>query len=323
MAKEIELVSKSYKEIQVVPAAAKDSGEMELNESTLGFYLTEFTAAMLALGESATLIVEAENTKVTKKAGEIWVAGQPIYWLEATSNFSNVPDVGSKIVGKASEAATSPAVIGYVLMKDYYPNARGFIIGTGAIPVKIIADDPLLKIYATTAVIAGTTRVGNINLVPTVATAGVLEALRVNITSAVRTGEWTNAIVGRIDYGALGDAAGGMAAAICAEMNLPGKVNAGGAMYCLDLEMNAQENGTVVSGHTVAFQKFGLWGDATAITSFITNGYFMDIQGVASVTDGFFEEVAVTAGVVFDACLKIKIGNADYFIGLCDDKTFA
>ena len=257
MAKEIELVSKSYKEIQVVPGGAKDSGEMELHETTFGFYLTEFTAAMYALGESATLIIAGEKTKVTKRAGEVWLAGQPIYWLEATSNFSNVPDVGGKLIGKASEAASSPAVIGYVLMKDYYPNARGFIFGTDSVPVRIIADDPLLEIYATTAVIAGTTRVGNINLVPTVATAGVLEALMVNITSAVRTGIWTNAIVGRIDFGTLGDAAGGMAAAICAEMNLPGKATPGGALYCLDLEINARANATVVPGHTVAFQKFG------------------------------------------------------------------
>ncbi len=148
MAKEIELVSKSYKEIQVVPGGAKDSGEMELHETTFGFYLTEFTAAMYALGESATLIIAGEKTKVTKRAGEVWLAGQPIYWLEATSNFSNVPDVGGKLIGKASEAASSPAVIGYVLMKDYYPNARGFIFGTDSVPVRIIADDPLLEILS-------------------------------------------------------------------------------------------------------------------------------------------------------------------------------
>ena len=121
----------------------------------------------------------------------------------------------------------------------------------------------------------------------------------------------------------MGDAAGGMAAALCGEMNLPGKVTPGGALYCIDAEMNAPEHATVVSGHTVAVQKFGLWGDATAIASFITNGYFFDIQGVTSETDGFFEEITVTAAQVFDACLRIKIGSANYFIGLCDDKSFA
>ena len=314
MAKECELTSKTYNEIMVVPGGAKVAGEMELNQKTLGFYFTEFTAAMLALGDSATLIVAGESVTVTKKSGEIWVAGDPIFWLEATSNFTNVADGSGKLVGKAKEAAVNLAIIGHVLMKDYYPLTRGYLLGTAGVPYKITAADPLLQIYATTEVIADITRVANFNLVPTVASAGILEALMVNITSGVRTGSWANAIVGRIDYGTTGDAAGGMAAAICGEINLPGKATPGGALYCFDAEMNARENATVVGGHIVAFQKFGLWGNAAAITSFNENGYLFHIEGLG----------AAGAGKIFDTIgsatptheLRIKIDAVDYFIML-------
>ena len=323
MAKEMELTAKTYEQIRVTPAGVKLSGEMQLNQKTYGFYLTAFTAAMLALTEDATFITKAESVKVVKAAGSVWVAGDPVFWIEASDHFTNVDDGSGYLVGKATEAATSPAVIGYVNLRDYYPTQRGMQIGTSGVPYKIAASDPILSAFATSIATAGIVRAAEINLVPTVATSAILEALMVNITSAIRTGSWANAITGRIDYGTAGDAAGGMAASICAEMNLPGKATPGGALYCFDAEMNARANGTVVPGHTVAFMKFGLWGDATAITSFITNGYFLDIQGVASVTDGFFEEITVTAAQVFDACLRIKVGSANYFIGLCDDKSFA
>ncbi len=321
---ECELTAKTYEEIRVVPGAVKTVGDIELYGSTYGFYLDGFSAAEYAAGESATLIKKAENVKVTKIAGVVWVAGDPIFWLSASENFTNVDNGSGVKVGVAYQAAVSAATVGYINFDDHFDLSRGLHIGTSAVPYIVAASDPIFELYTTSPVESGIIRSATINLVPTgVAGAIILEALYVNITSAVRTGSWANAIVGRIDFGALGDAAGGMAASIVGEMNLPGKPTPGGALYCFDAEMNARASATVVSGHTVAFMKFGLWGDGTAKTSFVTNGYLFDIQGVSSVTDGFFEEVTVTAAQVFDAVLRIKVDSANYFIGLCDDKSFA
>ena len=66
MSKEMELTGKTYKQIQVTPAGVKLVGEMQLSQKTLGFYLSAFTAKMLAAAEVATLITEAESVKVTK-----------------------------------------------------------------------------------------------------------------------------------------------------------------------------------------------------------------------------------------------------------------
>ncbi len=321
---ECELTSKTYEEIRVVPGGTKVMGDIELFGSTYGFFLDTFNAAEYAAGESATLIRKAENVKVTKIAGVVWVAGDPIFWLSASENFTNVDNGSGVKVGVAYQAAENADIVGYINFSDHFDLSRGLHIGTNAVPYIMAASDPIFELYTTSPVESGTIRSAIINLVPTgVAGAMILEALYVNITSGVRTGSWANAIVGRIDFGALGDAAGGMAASIVGEMNLPGKTTPGGALYCFDAEMNARVSATVAPGHTVAFMKMGLWGDSTAKTSFITNGYFMDIQGVTSVTDGFFEEISVTAAQVFDACLRIKVGSANYFIGLSDDKSFA
>jgi len=198
------------------------------------------------------------------------------------------------------------------------PNrAYGSAISLGdanlALPIKV-AERPMVSINGTCVLATGTIREMEINYTQTVATAGVIEALRVNITSAVRTGSWTNAIVGRINYGTLGDAAGGMASAIVGEMNIPGKATPGGAMYCFEAVMNTPANATVVAGHTVAFMKFALDGDGTAKTSFNTSGYLFDIQGLG----------AAGAGLIFDTIgsatptheLRIKIDAVDYFIML-------
>ena len=68
---ECEVMSKTYKQIQVVPGAAKVIGEVELNQKVHGFYISAFTTAMLALNENATLISEAEIVKVVKQPEQL------------------------------------------------------------------------------------------------------------------------------------------------------------------------------------------------------------------------------------------------------------
>jgi len=90
MAKEAELLSKTYMEMRVVPAGAAVAGEVIKYNDVLGFHLVDHTAAQVAAGEPAALIVKAEQVKVIKNTGEVWAPGEPIYWDPANSWFSNV-----------------------------------------------------------------------------------------------------------------------------------------------------------------------------------------------------------------------------------------
>lgn len=138
------------------------------------------------------------------------------------------------------------------------------------------------------------------------------ETLRVTYESEYYTGDWVNAIVGRIDYGDAGDARGGMAAAICAEMNMPAKSYAsiGGPCYSLDCEFNCPTD--FVAGdrvvYPIAFIKFGSWGGAK--TQFDTEGYLFHTEGLTAGSGGLLSENSRT--------LRVNIEGADKFIYLSD-----
>lgn len=113
MAKECELLSKSYEEVRVVPAAAASAGEVLTYDEVLGFHLVDFSATQVAAGESATLIVKAEKCKVIKNSGETWAPGEAVYWDPTNSWFTNVAGV-LDLVGHIIEAAASAATVGYI-----------------------------------------------------------------------------------------------------------------------------------------------------------------------------------------------------------------
>jgi len=136
------------------------------------------------------------------------------------------------------------------------------------------------------------------------------EVLRVTYKSEYYTGDWVNAIVGRIDYGDAGDARGGMAAAICAEMNMPAKAynSIGGPCYSLDCEFNCPAD--FVAGdrinYPIAFMKFGLWGDASG--QFDDEGYLFHVDGLEAGSGHVLSENSQT--------LRINIGGTDKYIYL-------
>jgi len=113
MAKELELLSKSYEEMTVVPASAGSAGEFLTYSEVNGFLLVDISAAEVVLGESRVLITKAEKVKCAKLAGAAWVAGEAVAFVVATSNVSNV--IGADIViGHVLEAALSADVVGYI-----------------------------------------------------------------------------------------------------------------------------------------------------------------------------------------------------------------
>jgi len=188
----------------------------------------------------------------------------------------------------------------------------------------IAASAPSLGVYTSDIAETGTVRAGEIiHTVGVTDLSTVREAFYVNIDSAYTTGDWTNAIVGRINYTAPGKADGGMAAAICGEMSLPGAAQSGGTYYAIDAELECPASFTCAANPAlpVAFMKFGVWGDATAIDSFEAGGYLFHIDGIADTANGLFDATNVD-DPDFTHALKINIGGTDYFIGLSTSVAF-
>lgn len=306
-----------YKSIKVVPAGAKLLGEVDTYNNTIGFHLTAFTAVMLADSESSTFIIAAERVKVTKVAGEAWTAGDPVYWDEANSRFTITAASLTKAVGKVSQAALTAAVIGYIVFMDKSPIQRGLAIGTAAVPLAVIADDPMLKVYCTSAITTGAIRAAEIGLTMTAASNGnQVEALKVTISADVKTGAWANVIFAQLDYVTDG-LAHGAGSVICAEISLPASSVVRGTYYVWQSEIDCP-TGCIMNANPIAVMSISVWGGAKA--QFDTVGLLFDISGVTSGSGKFFYDNTANAA---DAFLKCRINGATYYLPLSDDTSWA
>ncbi len=309
---EAELTARSYEQLEVTPGGARVVGQMELFQQTHGFYLTAFTAAMITEGETlATAITHGETVKVTKAAGSAWVAGAWIYWNESGDEFTDVPASDRFCVGKAQRAATSAAVVGFITFQD---NMHPIQLGTTAAPIALAAGR-VVDIHVTHS------EVGNVEpfVLETIMTGVGATGARAKfqVKTNVVLGGWANALKGIMDFQTNG-AVSGLGSAVVAELTLPGSSPAGGNYAPLEVELNVPASAGL--GTKTSFIHLSAQG--TDVSTFQTSGYLMSINGVATQTGGVFEEVTVTAAQVFDAVLKISVDGVNYFIGLCDDKSF-
>jgi len=162
----------------------------------------------------------------------------------------------------------------------------------------------------TSAATSGTVRSYLLTQTHTGDGAAILEAMRVVINSAVQTGSWSNAIVGRIAYsGATGDAGGGLAAAMCSEVVLPAISSPAGSYFAHDFEFEAPTSyvANTGSGFNVAFLRFGVYG--TTVASFEDESYFMHVS--TDFTDA-------SGNMWYDNTMRIQIETTDWFIPLSD-----
>jgi len=333
MAKECEVMSKTYKEIRVLPAALKASGEMEAHgtySETLGFYINETQRTALGVhipNKEATLIINGEIVTVIKKSGQVWVAGDAIFWIEASNEYTNVNDGTGLLVGKAKIAAATGDATGDIVFKDYYPVQRGMQIGWSQIPYQITAlfPDPIISLYAISALGAG------INI----------ESLKVHtklegigstggralfkLSTEVALGSWANALKAITDFGVAGEVAG-LGSGFCAELILPSTGPSAGNYAPLEVELRIPETaglGTKTSFMHIQAQGVG---GSTGLGKFQTSGNLMSIVGVANTSNGLFDSTTITLAnatdIVFDATLKLCVDGVDYFIPLSADRGF-
>ena len=299
---ECEVTSKTYHQLEVVPSGATVVGEVELFNQTHGFYMTAFTAAMLALNESATLITEAENVKVTKASGQTWVSGQWVYWDEGSSNFTIIPASDRFCVGKVQRAAVNGAVIGFIQMQDNYHPMQ---IGTTAVPKTIVAGR-VVDIHVTSSQNSG----GNAEpfVVETILTGAGATGGRAlfKVSSEVNLGGWINALKGILELGTDGQVQG-LGSGICAELVLPSGGLDRGTLTCLELEMVAAG---ALNGHPTSLVYAQVSGAESA--GFGTAGYFLDYVGPVEASGGLFDtdkSAADTGG------LRIRVnGNIRYLV---------
>jgi len=324
---ECEVMSKTYEQIQIDPQAARVVGEMELSGKTYGFHFTALTAAMLdpllggSLTRDVTLITEAECVKVTKATTAAWVAGDPIFWIEASDHFTNVDDGGGYLVGKAAKDATQGAEVGYMVMHDYYPVQRGLQIGTSGTPYNMVTalPDPIISLYTTSNI------VGNVEpfLVDTILTGiGATGGRGIfKLSTEVALGSFANALKGITDFGTNGRVTG-LGSGICAELILPSTPPPGGNYAPMEVELRVPNSAGLGAKTSFMHLEAQAVDGGTGLTAFQTSGFLMSINGVTTQTDGLFEEINVGGVTQFDAVFRISVDGVPYFIGLCDDKTF-
>jgi len=211
-----------------------------------------------------------------------------------------------------NKTLTSPTINGLSLTGTISITGTSYLnLGTALVPL-VLTTTPLFTVYSTSASVAGTIRSAIINQVHTGDGYATIEALRVNVSSAVQTGSWTNAIVARIAYsGATGDAGGGLAAALCAEVVLPAITGPAGSYFAVDLEFDAQASyvANAGTGYPTAYIRFGLYGNGSAIASFEDDAYFMQMSTDFSSASG---------NMWYNNTLRVQLETTDFFIALSD-----
>ena len=160
---------------------------------------------------------------------------------------------------------------------------------------------------------AGST-VRGISLTDTVGAAlAIHEGIRSHVTSAFMTGSWTNALAGVITYSAAGSAGGGMAASICAEMNMQPAASSGGSYFTYQSYFNVPTSATLIDTTTnnYAFELYELAGGAKA--QFDDYGDFWTITGLTPLADHVLSAQYITlrttiapAGTYYDKFLVMS-----------------
>ena len=182
-------------------------------------------------------------------------------------------------------------------------------IGSSAAPIPLSYGKKGLSLYFTCASVNGATSFEPV-LINTIMTGAgqVGGRIRINMSTNVALGQWSNALKASVVYGASGRTAG-LGSVICAEMTLSAGTTPG-TYAPLELELNMGASGVTGAATSLIYMSVN---DA-ASTTFDTNGYLFDIAGVAVGSGKFFQEnTTITSGT---HALRIRIGGVAYFIPL-------
>ena len=157
---------------------------------------------------------------------------------------------------------------------------------------------------------AGST-IRGISVTDTVGAAnGIHEGIKSHVTSAYMTGGWTNAVFGEITYSATGSAGGGMAGAICAQINMQPAASSGGSYYTYHSYFNFPTS-TVLIDSTAFNYAFELYEAAGgAVSCFDDYGEFIRVTGLTAGANHILSADSLT--------LRMHVGTTDKFLVLSD-----
>jgi hypothetical protein len=124
-----------------------------------------------------------------------------------------------------------------------------------------------------------------------------------------------------MEFGASGNVSG-LGSAICAEVVFPAATYTG-TYGVLEAEAYVPAS-CVCSSSVTSFLYANVDGNATAITSFNTYGYFCQLgSGIADTTNGLLDGITSDATPVFEYRLRIKALGVDMYIPVSTNATFA
>ena len=135
-----------------------------------------------------------------------------------------------------------------------------------------------------------------------------VELARFVLSSEVENGDWTNAILGKIDLGATGSV-NGLAGVICAELDLPTTPPATGHYSCFEAELNVPGDAGLGVGNGTSFMIMNAWGEDVA--TFQTSGYVFELTGLGTPASSHIIQANTdqpTHG------LRVLIDGTDYFL---------
>lgn len=159
--------------------------------------------------------------------------------------------------------------------------ATEFVLGASTSKLDLAPSAPKESVYSTSSATAGLIRSSVVDTTMTAAsTANMVENFASIVTSAVRTGDWCNAILGKIDYSTAGFATG-IAGAICAEIDLAPVAIGAGSYCCFEAEINVPTSSTGFGTSVpLAFMTGNAWG--AGVAAWRSGGYVFNFTGLGS-----------------------------------------
>jgi hypothetical protein len=203
----------------------------------------------------------------------------------------------------------SDSTVNYVLVSDLFTAPDVVSLGVTGTPLVLAgATTRALSAYSTSAVTTAVT-LSTMTVKQTqtgVSAINSLEVAQFTLASAVKLGNWANAVCAKVDLLTAGYSAG-IVGVVCAELDFPsGGVTGGSGQYhCFEAEMNLA--GTT-GGVPKSFLNMNVWG--AQVAEFDTDGFIFDIQGVSKAAHKVFQDSTRSAS----QALRIRIGATPYYI---------
>jgi len=129
--------------------------------------------------------------------------------------------------------------------------------------------------------------------------------VRAFMTTNVALGGWSNALKGEVTYGATGRTTG-LGSAICAEMTMSAGTSSG-TYAPLEIELNMGAAGVCGTATSLIYMSV----NDTAVTTFDTSGYILDIAGISAAASG---KVFQANNNVATHALRIRVLGTAYYM---------